>query len=124
MKNNVGATVALLVSAAACAAANAAAPATITVPGERLFTESLTSAKDGTVIIGSVMGRTIFRARPGAEAAEAWIQPGTEGMNSVFGVFVDDKTNMLYACSATMGGGPRPAAGGEAPPPPPPANLY
>jgi sugar lactone lactonase YvrE len=123
-QNKIGATIALLVSTAACAVANAGAPATITVPGDKpLFTESMTSAKDGTVIVGSVIGRTIFRAKPGETSAEAWIQPGTEGMNSVFGVFVDDKTNTLYACSATMGGGPRPA-GGEAPPPPPPANLY
>lgn len=35
LKDKVSATVALLVSAAACAAANAAAPATITIPGER-----------------------------------------------------------------------------------------
>src|SRR5689334_3974282 len=84
----VGATVALLGSAAAtCAAAHAAeAPATITIPGERLITESLTSTKDGSVIVGSVMGRTIFRAKPGADTAEAWIQPGTDGLGGVFGV--------------------------------------
>jgi hypothetical protein len=90
-RNKIAAVVALLVSAATCAAANAAAPGTITIPGERLFTESLTSAKDGTVIIGSVMGRTIFRAKPGADTAEAWIQPGTDGLTSIFGVFADDK---------------------------------
>ncbi len=117
-KNKVGATVALLICAAACATANAAAPATITIPGERLITESLTSAKDGSVIVGSVMGRTIFRAKPGADAAEAWIQPGTDGMGSIFGVFADDKSNTLWACSGTPGGGPRPASSGEAPPPP------
>src|SRR3954470_16147186 len=119
-KNKIGAMVALLVSAAACAAANAAAPATITVPGERLFTESFTSTKDGSVIVGSVMARTIFRAKPGAETAEAWIQPGTEGMAGVFGVFADDKSNTLWACSGSFGGG-RPGA--DAPPPPPSA-LY
>lgn len=116
--NRVGATVALLVSAAACAAAaHAAAPATITIPGEKLITESLTSTKDGSVIVGSVMGRTIFRAKPGADTAEAWIQPGTDGMTGVFGVFADDKSNTLYACSGTPGGPP----GG---PPPPPSALH
>jgi sugar lactone lactonase YvrE len=115
-KNKVGAMVALAVSAAACAAANAAAPATITIPGERLFTESLTSAKDGSVIVGSVMGRTIFRVKPGAESAEAWIQPGTEGLTGIFGVFADDKSNTLWACSGSFG-----APGG---PPPPPSALY
>jgi sugar lactone lactonase YvrE len=116
----IGAIVALLVSAAACAVANAAAPATITIPGERLFTESFTSTKDGSVIAGSVMARTIFRAKPGADTAEAWIQPGTEGLAGVFGVFADDKSNTLWACSGSFGGG-RPGA--DAPPPPPSA-LY
>ena len=121
MKNKVGAQVALLVAAAVAAVAHAAAPpAAITIPGERLMTESLTSAKDGSVIIGSIGGRTIFRAKPGAENAEAWIAPGTEGMGSIFGVFADDKSNTLWACSGAGFGG-RPAA--DAPPPPPSA-LY
>lgn len=115
-KNKVGAIVALLVTAAACASANAASPATITIPGERLFTESLTSSKDGTVIVGSVLGRTIFRVKPGADTAEAWIQPGTEGLAGVFGVFADDKSNTLWACSGSF---PAPGA-----PPPPPSALY
>jgi sugar lactone lactonase YvrE len=120
IKSKIGATVALLVTAAACAAANAAAPATITIASDKpLFTESLTSAKDGSVIVGSVMGRTIFRAKPGAATAEAWIQPGTEGLGGVFGVFADDKSNTLWACSGSFGGPP----GGNAPPPPPSA-LY
>jgi len=110
--------VALLVSAAGvCAAANGAAPATITIPGERLITESLTSTKEGSVIVGSVMGRTIFRAKPGADTAEVWIQPGTDGLTSIFGVFADDRSNTLYACSGTPGGPP----GG---PPPPPSALH
>jgi sugar lactone lactonase YvrE len=119
-KNRVGAQVALVVAAAAASAAYAAAPAAITIPGERLFTESLTSAKDGTVIVGSVFGRTIFRARPGADAAEAWIQPGTEGLAGVFGVFADDESNTLWACSGTFPTG-RPDANA---PPPPPSALY
>src|SRR5262245_49032729 len=115
----VGAQVALIVATAAASAAYAAAPAAITIPGERLFTESLTSTKDGSVIVGSVMGRTIFRTKPGAASAETWIQPGTEGLAGVFGVFADEKSNTLWACSGTFGGPP----GGNAAPPPPSA-LY
>jgi len=108
LKNKVVATVSVLVSAAAaCAVAQtvhaAAAPASIHIPGEGLFTESLTSTKDGTVIVGSVMGRTIFRVKPGAETAEAWIQPGTAGLAGVFGVFADEKSNTLWACSGSFG---------------------
>lgn len=96
--------------------AHAAAPAEIVIPGEKLFTESLTSTKDGAVIIGSVGGRTIFRAQPGVASAEAWIQPGTDGMQGIFGVFADDKSNTLYACSGSFG----PPGG----PPPPPSTLH
>jgi sugar lactone lactonase YvrE len=101
-----GVRLALLAAAAGVSvvhAASAATPAEIIIPGERLVTESLTSAADGSVIVGSVGGRTIFRAKPGADKAEAWIQPGTDGMGSIFGVFADDKSNTLYACSGSFG---------------------
>ncbi len=111
-KNKVGVQVALLVAAAAASLAHAAAPAEIVIPGERIFPESLTSAADGSVIIGSVGARTIFRAKPGSAAAEAWIQPGTDGMQGIFGVFADNKSNTLWACSGSFG------APGGAPSPP------
>lgn len=95
----------------------ATAPAQIVVPGERVFPESLTSTTDGSVIIGSVAARTIFRAQPGADTAEAWIQPGTDGMQSIFGVFADNKAKTLWACSSSFG----PPAPGAAPQP---STLY
>jgi hypothetical protein len=117
MKNR---SIALAVAALVAAGAQAATPpAEIIIPGERLFTESLTSTSDGTVIIGSVGGRTIFRAKPGEAKAEAWIQPGTDGLAGVFGVLADEKSNTLYACSGTFG--PPGAAGA---PPPPPSALH
>src|SRR5262245_28218850 len=101
---------------AAAAPAAPAPPAEIVIPGEHITPESLTSTTDGHVIIGSVQARTIFRAKPGAAAAEAWIQPGTDGMQGIFGVFADDKANTLWACS---GGFPAPNA-----PPPAPSALH
>jgi len=83
--------------------AQAAAPPELIVPGERIFPESLTSAKDGTVIIGSIGTRQIFRVKPGAASAEVWISPGTDGMASIFGVFADDRSSTLYACSNAFG---------------------
>ncbi|HEV7715550.1 MAG TPA: hypothetical protein VGO53_08135 [Steroidobacteraceae bacterium] len=111
---------AVVATVSASIAQAAAPPAQIVIPGERLFTESLTSTQDGSVIIGSVGGRTIFRAKPGSAAAEAWIQPGTNGLASVFGVFADDKANTLWACSGTPAFGP-PQAGA---PPPAPSALF
>jgi sugar lactone lactonase YvrE len=98
----------------------AAAPAEIVIPGTGLATESLTSARDGTVYVGSVGTGQIFRARPGAAAAEPFILPKANGIGGVFGVFADDKANVLWACSGTPAFGP-PQAGA---PPPPPSALY
>jgi hypothetical protein len=92
--------------------AQAAAPEEIVISGERIFPENLTSAADGSVIIGSTAARTIFLAKPGAATADAWIQPGTDGMQGIFGVLADDKSNTLWACSNFAG----PA--GATPPPP------
>lgn len=106
--------------AAAAGHVLAAGPAEIVIPGERLATESLTSTSDGTVYIGSVGTGQIFRARPGAAAAEPFIAPNTNGIGGVFGVFADEKASTLWACSGTPSFGP-PAAGA---PPPPPSALY
>ena len=46
-----------------------------------------------------------------------FVQPGTDGLQSTFGVFVDNKSHTLYACSNVLGAPP----GG---PPPPPATVY
>ncbi|MEO8309381.1 MAG: hypothetical protein ABI616_15200 [Pseudomonadota bacterium] len=89
---------------AVATAAQAAGPSSqIVIPGEKITPESLTSTADGHVIFGSLGPRIIWRAMPGAATAEAWIQPGTDGMQSIFGVFADDKTNTLYACSGSTG---------------------
>lgn len=105
--------------AADTAATASTAPAEIVVPGERLITESLTSTSDGAVIIGSVLGQTIFKAAPGSGTAEAWIQPGTNGLAGVFGVFADEASGTLWVCSGSFGAPPQPGA-----PPPPPSALH
>jgi hypothetical protein len=117
------ATHARLVSLALAAAVSqvlAAAPAEIVIPGERLATESLTSTKDGTVYVGSVGTGQIFRARADAAKAEPFIQPKTNGIGAVFGVFADEKASTLWACSGSFPPGP-PQAGA---PVPPPSALY
>jgi len=100
---------AAVVSGAGASFAHAAAlPEEVMIPGQRVFPESMTSTPDGTLIIGSIGAKTIFRAKPGAAAAEAWIQPGTDGLSSIFGVLADAKSNTLWACTSTLGppGGP------------------
>jgi len=98
--------------------ARTAPPAQIVLPGERVFPESITSAADGAVIIGSIGARTIFRAAPGSARAQPWILPGTDGMASIFGVLADDASGTLWACSQTAPFGP------PSPEPHAPATLY
>jgi hypothetical protein len=112
-----------LVLGAAAQLAATAPPAEVFITGQGIFPESMTSSKDGSLIIGSIGTQQIFRARPGSASAEPWIVAGTGGMRSIFGVFADDKSNTLYACSNTNPfGGPPP---GSASPPasPPPGDL-
>jgi hypothetical protein len=102
-----------LLAATVATLAHAALPPTITVNGEKVFPESMTSAADGSVYFGSIGNKMIYRAAPGSDKAEPFVQPGTDGVQSTFGVFADSKTNTLWACSNLLG-----------PPGGPPATLY
>ncbi len=80
--------------------AYAAAPITeITLPGSRLFTESITSTKDGAIIVGSVGKGSVSRIPPGSIQATEWIKPGANGLKQVFGVYADEPHHTLWVCS-------------------------
>ncbi len=80
--------------------AYAAQPVTeITLPGTRLFTESITSTKDGTLIVGSLGKGDVSRIPRGTTTVTEWIKPGTNGLNAVYGVFADEKFKTLWVCS-------------------------
>ncbi|MGH8327606.1 MAG: SMP-30/gluconolactonase/LRE family protein [Steroidobacteraceae bacterium] len=81
----------------------AAPPREILIPGARIFPESLTSTSDGAVIIGSIGQGAIYRALPGSTRASLWIRPGAHGIQSIFGVLADEKSNTLWACSNSLG---------------------
>jgi sugar lactone lactonase YvrE len=97
--------------------AAAALPAKILIPGTGIIPESLTSGSDGSVYIGSIGARQIYRAAPGADTAEVFIPAGTSDMQGIFGVLADEASGTLYACSGNMG---PPAAGAT----PVPSALY
>lgn len=82
----------------------------ITLPGTRVFPESLTSTADGTLIIGSLGHGNVLRIAPGTTTAEEWIKPGTAGLNSVLGVFADEKNKLLWVCSNRFGDKGEPTA--------------
>lgn len=84
-------------------------PTEVIMQGERLFPESITSDAAGNLYIGSNPG-TVFRALSGEEVAEPWIVPDeANGLQSVFGVLVDEARGMLWVCS-------NPAMGAEGAP--------
>lgn len=75
----------------------------ITLPGTRVFPESITSTPNGTLIIGSLGHGNVLRIAPGQTTALEWIKPGTNGLNSVLGVFADEKNKLLWVCSNKLG---------------------
>lgn len=81
------------------ATAAGAASGNITIPGERVFPESVTSTSDGTLYVGSIVEGGIRRVAPGAREAEPWLAPAAHGTRSIFGVLADDGTGTLWACS-------------------------
>ena len=85
------------------AAYAASGPTEITLPGTRVFPESITSTKDGTLIVGSFGHGNVMRIAPGKTDAEEWIKAGTNGLNTVLGVFADEKNKLLWVCSNKLG---------------------
>ena len=75
----------------------------ITLPGTRVFPESITSTSDGTLIVGSLGHGNMMRIAPGTTTAAEWIKPGTAGLNSILGVFADEKNKLLWVCSNKLG---------------------
>jgi len=75
------------------------APSQIAIPSGSPFPESLTATTDGTLYASSLTNGGIVRAKPGASEAEVWIQPGTFGTRSTFGVLADEKSGLLWVCS-------------------------
>src|ERR1700691_4790686 len=74
----------------------------ITLPGTRIFPESITSTSDGTLIVGSLGHGNVLRIAPGSTTGEEWIKPGTGGLNQVLGVYADQKGKTLWVCSNNL----------------------
>jgi sugar lactone lactonase YvrE len=90
----------LTVVVAGVVSAYAAQPITeITLPGTRLYTESITSTKDGTLIVGSLGKANVSRIPYATTTVTEWIKPGTNGLNAVYGVYADEKHKTLWVCS-------------------------
>ena len=82
-------------------AADKIAEISITQPKD-LFPESITSLKDGTIILGSVPGG-IYKIKPGEKEAKQFVSRDGNGFTTVLGVFADEKANTLWVCNTGPG---------------------
>jgi sugar lactone lactonase YvrE len=97
-------TAALAFAALVVCALQAQDRATITFADGRIFPESLTSAKDGSIYFGSLGTDAVYRAAPKSSVAQVWIKPKTAGLSTVLGVLADDKAGVLWVCASASGG--------------------
>src|ERR1700692_4018457 len=75
-----------------------AAPASISLPSERAFPESLSSTQDGTLYVGNLAEGGVVRIQTKA-TPEVWIKPVAFGSASILGVLADEPSNTLWVCS-------------------------
>jgi sugar lactone lactonase YvrE len=85
---------------AACAARGPArTPGDVTIDDREVYPESVTSTRDGSLIVGSIKG-VIYRALPEASLAKPWVRPDAQNaLQSVFGVLADETSGTLWVCS-------------------------
>lgn len=75
----------------------AASRPSISVQGQRVFPESLTSTSDGAVIFGSLASGTLYRVLPGETTATPW-QRLDNTDQSIYGVLNDPERQTLWGC--------------------------
>jgi sugar lactone lactonase YvrE len=82
-------------------AANRIAEISISQPKD-LFPESITSLKDGTIILGSVPGG-VYKLKPGETEPKPFVAREGNGFTTLLGVFADEKANTLWVCNTGPG---------------------
>jgi sugar lactone lactonase YvrE len=101
---------ALAVIGAIAMGASAAHAQTVTVNDTLVFPESITSTKAGDIIFGSMGNGGVYRAKAGENTATLWIPSAVSGITFMAGVYADEPSNTLYACSGAVGAPPEKAA--------------
>jgi len=85
----------------------------ISVPGTKAFPESITSTADGTLYVGRVGDGGIVRVKPRTSESTIFVQPGASGSRSILGVFADEPSSTLWACSNDLSAAGGPATGSD-----------
>jgi sugar lactone lactonase YvrE len=77
-----------------------AEPASIDLPGAKLFPESVTSTPDGAFYVGNLLEGGIVRVQDGK--GEVWVKSGAGGSGSILGVVADQASGTLWVCSSDL----------------------
>jgi hypothetical protein len=85
----------------------------IPVPGTKAFPESITSTSDGVLFVGRVGDGGIVRVKPRTAESTVFVQSGASGSRSILGVFADEATSTLWACSNDLSALGGPATGSD-----------
>jgi hypothetical protein len=85
----------------------------IAIPGTKAFPESITSRSDGTLYVGRLGDGGIVRVKPHTHEDAIFVQPGALGSRSILGVFADEASNTLWACSNDLSALGAPAKGSD-----------
>jgi hypothetical protein len=85
----------------------------IPIPGTKAFPESITSTTDGTLYVGRLGDGGILRVKPRSRESTIFVQPGASGSRSISGVFADEASNTLWACSNDLSSLGAPATGSD-----------
>ena len=85
----------------------------IAIPGTKPFPESITSTSDGALFVGRVGDGGIVRVKPRTAERTVFVQPGALGSRSVMGVFADEVSSTLWACSNNLSALGGPATGDD-----------
>ena len=85
----------------------------IPIPGTKAFPESITSKSDGTLYVGRIGDGGIVRINPHTHENTIFVQPGALGSRSILGVFADEASNTLWACSNDLSALGAPATGSD-----------
>jgi len=85
----------------------------IPIPGTQAFPESITSKSDGTLYVGRLGDGGIVRIKPHTHENAMFVQPGALGSRSILGVFADEASNTVWACSNDLSAFGAPAKGSD-----------
>ena len=85
----------------------------IPIPGSKAFPESITSSSDGELFVGRIGDGGVVRFNARTAESTVFVQPGAAGSRSILGVFADEASSTLWACSNDLSALGGPATGND-----------